>query len=117
MIRHPEAMVVEERHAMRGGAGAVRIRHYFKADELRSPLRLLAELVLEPGCSIGLHRHEREEEIFIAVAGSGEVSAGDGVWSPVRAGDAVLTGDGESHAVRATSERLVMVAVIGRYPG
>jgi quercetin dioxygenase-like cupin family protein len=106
-------MVREERSAMRGGTGAVRIRHFFKKEELGSPLRLLAELILEPGTSIGMHRHEKEEEIFVIVSGSGEVAGDDGRWHPVRAGDAILTCSGESHTVRATTETLVIIAVIG----
>jgi mannose-6-phosphate isomerase-like protein (cupin superfamily) len=113
MIRHPAEIVTEERKRMRAGTGSVRIRHFFRKEELKCALRLVAELRLSLGDSIGLHPHENEEEIFIVISGKGEISE-DGVnWSPIGPGDATITRAGASHTVRGTEGDLVMIAVIG----
>ena len=101
---------------MRGGNGTVRIEHLFEpGTELKAPTRLCAKLYLEPGVSIGFHRHENEEEIFVIVKGEGEIDD-NGTSRQVAAGDSVLTGNGAGHAVKNTgSETLEILAVISKY--
>jgi quercetin dioxygenase-like cupin family protein len=113
MIRHPSEIITEERKRMRAGTGSVRIRHFFRKEELKCKLRLIAELRLSPGDSIGLHPHDSEEEIFVVLAGRGEVSEDGATWTPIAPGDATITRAGESHTVRGTEGELVMIAVIG----
>ena len=116
MIRKLQDCSKEVRHEMRGGEGDVKIRHFWKSDELGSPTRLCAELTLDPGVSIGFHRHEKEEEIFIVVSGEGEVDD-NGKKAAVKAGDTILTGNGAGHGIRNTGKTpLVIVAVIGSFP-
>jgi mannose-6-phosphate isomerase-like protein (cupin superfamily) len=116
MIRKQSDYRIDERPEMRGGNGTVRIEHLFEAGtELKSPTRLCARLYLEPGVSIGFHRHENEEEIFVIVKGEGEIDD-NGTLRQVAAGDSVLTGNGAGHAVRNTgSETLEILAVISKY--
>ncbi len=116
MIRHQGEYRAERREAMRGGAGSVLIEHFWEpGPELRSPTRMCARLTLEPGSSIGFHRHEAEEEIFVIVRGEAEVDD-DGRTVRLRAGDTVLTGGGAGHAVKSVgAEPLEMVALIARF--
>ena len=116
MIRKPGDCRTEERFEMRGGSGTVRIEHLFEpGTDLKAPTRLCARLLLEPGASIGFHRHENEEELFVIVKGSGEIDD-NGTVRTVASGDAVLTGDGAGHAVKNTGkETLEILAVISRY--
>jgi len=115
MIRKASAMTVETRAAMRGGPGAVTLRHYFSKDEIRARTRLCAQLTLPPGAGIGLHRHDQEDEVYLVLRGSGLVDDGR-TRTPIEAGDAVLTGNGESHAVlNPGPEPLELVAVILPY--
>ncbi len=51
---------------------------------------------LEPGASIGEHRHERDEELYVILSGSGTMKI-DGVERPVGPGDLCLTRIGHSH--------------------
>ncbi|HAK93740.1 MAG TPA: cupin [Planctomycetes bacterium] len=113
MVRHPTEIITEERKRMRGGTGSVRIRHFFRAEELACPIRLLAELRLSPGDSIGLHPHHGEEEIFVVLSGKGEISEDGVAWEPIGPGDATITQAGRSHTVRGTEGELVMIAIIG----
>ena len=116
MIRRQCEYRIEERFEMRGGSGSVRIEHLFEpASELLAPTRLCARLHLEPGSSIGFHRHEKEEELFVIVRGTAEIDD-NGTVSRVTAGDAVLTGNGAGHAVKNIgSEPLEIIAVISQY--
>lgn len=115
MVRRAEEMFKEIKEQMRGGKGSVEIIHVFKQDELKGKARLCAKIMINPGCSIGLHQHLNEEEIFYIIKGKGLVDD-NGEKSEVSAGDAILTGDGAAHSVENTgSEPLEMMAVILLY--
>jgi mannose-6-phosphate isomerase-like protein (cupin superfamily) len=116
MIRNPTNMPVETRANMRGGAGVVTIQHYFSPAEFQAGVRLCAKLTLPPGASIGTHQHEREDEVYLILSGTGILSDGT-TESRVTAGDAILTGKGGSHAVRNDgAEALEIAAFIATYP-
>ena len=116
MIHTPEQMTVEQRPNMRGGAGNVTVRQFFKPDEFGAKVRLCANLTLPPGASIGLHKHEGEDEVYIITRGSGVLD--DTLErTRVNAGDVVLTGKGESHAISNDGNTdLEVIAVIMLYP-
>jgi mannose-6-phosphate isomerase-like protein (cupin superfamily) len=113
MIRRTEDMIKEIREQMREGKGHVEITHLFKKDELHGKsARLIAKLTLNPGCSIGLHPHENDEEIFYVINGKGRVDD-NGKTYEVSAGDATLTGGGETHSIENIgTEPLEVMAVI-----
>ena len=116
MIRRESDMRGEVRNEMRGGTGAVSIRHYFGKEEFTAACRLCAKLVIPPGASIGRHAHEAEDEVYIITRGQGVLDDGQSE-STVSAGDAILTGKGGSHAIRNSgTEDLEMTAVIVCYP-
>ena len=115
MIRKPTEMEAEVRTAMRGGTGNVTIRHMFKKEEITAKSRLCAWLTLPPGASIGTHQHLQEDELFVIVKGRGELDDGTSK-TVVTAGDAILTGKGESHAIaNAGDTDLEIIAVIMCY--
>ncbi len=112
LIRRAAEMRVEVREKMRGGEGQVNIRHCFEKNEMMSNTRLCSVLTLRPGHGIGMHPHEKEEEVFIITRGAGLVDDGK-TQTPVSAGDAILTGNGAAHAIRNNGkEVLEIVAVI-----
>ena len=103
----------ELRPAMHGGDGTVKIEHLWdEANELRGLNRLFGRLTLAPGTSIGFHQHEGEAEVFVVIAGTGEIDD-NGEKKPVAVGDTILTGFGAGHGVRCTGDTdLVLLAVI-----
>jgi len=116
MIKKQSAQEVEHRENMRGGNGAVTIRHYFKMHEMKAPCRLCAELRVPPKASVGLHQHNGEDEVYIIHQGTGRIIDGAEVRE-VTAGDAILTGNGATHAVENIGQDdLVLTAVIITYP-
>ncbi|HDP35919.1 MAG TPA: cupin domain-containing protein [Candidatus Hydrogenedentes bacterium] len=115
MIRSHSEMEVEVRENMRGGEGSVTFRHMFREADFTAPVRLCARLTIPPGAGIGSHQHLAEDEIYIILRGSGILDDG-ATQTRVTAGDAVLTGNGESHAIRNDGdEPLELAAVITRY--
>ena len=115
MIRKATQMETEVRSELRGGVGNVTFQHFFKKDEITARTRLCARLILPPGVSIGLHKHEGEDELFVVTRGKGLIDDGK-TKEPVQVGDAILTGKGEAHAViNNGGEPLEMVAIIMLY--
>lgn len=116
MIRKMAEMETEVRENMRGGAGSVTFRHLFKKDEFTASVRLCAALTIPPGAGIGSHEHLTEDEIYIVTRGAGMLDDGK-TKTRVSVGDAVLTGNGESHAIHNDGEEpLELMAIIACYP-
>lgn len=112
MIRKAAAMETEVRPLMRGGTGSVTVQHFFKKEELTAKTRLTARLTLPPGSGIGSHQHVGEDEIYIITEGLGLLDDGK-TKTEVRAGDAILTGNGESHAITNIGDTdLEIIAII-----
>ncbi len=115
MIRKAIDMAVESRVNMRNGNGTVTLHHFFKPEEITAKSRLCARLALPPGASIGPHQHTGEDEVYIITSGSGLLDDGN-ARTPVTAGDAILTGHGESHSILNTgTNELELIAVIMCY--
>jgi len=115
MIRKAAQMETEVKSQVRGGIGNVTFQHVFKKDEITARTRLCARLILPPGASIGLHKHEGEDELFIVTRGKGLIDDGQ-TREQVQTGDAILTGKGEAHAVINNGvEPLEIIAVIMLY--
>ena len=116
MYKPHSAFSSEVRTAMRGGDGTVKIEHIWKPGaEMGSPSRMYARLTLQPGCSIGWHVHENEEEIFYIVAGQARIDD-NGVEVLASVGDSVITRSGEGHSVACEgTETLEILACIILY--
>lgn len=115
MIRHASEMETEVREHMKDGKGEVTFLHAFRENEITAPCRVCATLVLEPGCSIGTHAHNGEDEIFYIISGTGKVND-NGTEQIVTAGDAVLTGNGAVHGIENIgTDTLKVFAVVAKY--
>ncbi|MCX7917578.1 MAG: cupin domain-containing protein [bacterium] len=115
MIRKKEQMEIEKREKMRGGEGIVTIVHFLKKEDFKANVRLCAKLILHEGCSIGLHQHLDEDEVFIILKGKGILFDGK-EEKEVEEGDVVLTGNGQSHSIKNIGkEDLEIIAFITKY--
>ena len=99
MIRRNQELIQENREHMRGGDGTVKITNYVRKDEMHGKGRLFAEILLEPGCGIGVHTHDGESEIFCIQSGKA-VYNDNGTEREVTAGDVTVCAPGESHSIR-----------------
>lgn len=104
-------MKTEVKEKMRGGEGSVSFVHLADCEHEKN-IRMLAELTLQPGSSIGRHSHENETEYFTVLSGSGTIND-NGTDVQVKAGDSIVTGNGAFHGVvNSGSVPLVLHAVI-----
>lgn len=70
---------------------------------------------LEPGASIGMHKHEVNEDTYIIVSGEGVFSDSQGKETPVKAGDITIARKGDTHALKNTgSTPLIFLDIIGQ---
>ncbi|MDR3171971.1 MAG: cupin domain-containing protein [Treponema sp.] len=114
MVIHRNEMKVEHKENMRDGEGTVSLTHFI-ADSTQQHIRLLAELTLPPGASIGNHRHDGETEYFLILSGTGTVND-NGTDVLVKPGAVVITGNGAAHSIKNTGTApLVLHAIIVTY--
>jgi mannose-6-phosphate isomerase-like protein (cupin superfamily) len=116
MVKHKGGFEIEKRENMRGGPGTATIEHFFRKGEFGGEhFRACARLILPPGAGVGPHAHEGEDEAYLIVKGRGRVTDA-GVTSEVSAGDAILTGRGNTHSITNTGDdTLEAVAIIVTY--
>lgn len=112
MIKKPEEYKIDLREQMRGGNGTVKIENFVSASELNDKGRLFGKIVLEPGCSIGYHVHEKDAELFYILKGTAKYTDGDKVVT-VTAGDTTICPTGTGHCIANESDETVeLVALI-----
>jgi len=114
MIIHRGEMKIEHKDRMRDGEGTAIVVNLVDGATMKNA-RLLSEITLPPGASIGNHRHDSETEYYIILEGDGTV-VDNGIDQLVSAGDVVVTGDRATHSIKNTgSVPLKFHAVIITY--
>ena len=88
---------------MRDGDGTVEIIRYLEPEEFNGNAKMIAKLVLKPGCSIGEHTHEGEEEIICIAKGNAEYND-NGTMVTLHEGDSCVCLGGQTHGIRNASE-------------
>lgn len=93
---------VNERNAehlqnMRGGDGIVNKLNYLTPAAVPN-VKMLSEIRLDPGCSIGIHAYMGESEIFICKEGDLLLTS-NGKPFLLSAGDAAVCLPGETHGL------------------
>ena len=74
---------------------------------------MIGKMILNPGVTLGLHAHEKDEETYIILSGRGVYVDNDEKEYAVGPGDVTLTLRGQKHCIRCEgNEPLVMMAVV-----
>ena len=114
MIIRRSEMKTESKEKMRDGEGITHLTYLLDGSDQKNA-RMFAEITLNPGCSIGYHRHDSETEYYFILSGVGTVND-DGNEVEVKQGDSIITGNGASHSIKNTgSVPLVFHAIIITY--
>jgi mannose-6-phosphate isomerase-like protein (cupin superfamily) len=82
---------------------------FVKAD-FDTPLSFINYAELEPGASIGVHRHGENEEVYVVLSGSGVMTV-NGERRAVRKGDVILNKPGWEHGLENASEEPLALLV------
>ena len=115
MIFFARDKVENVRQKAAGGEGDILSRQPFSADKRpeRTSFKMIGEMTLSVGASVGFHVHQEDEEIYIINQGLGRYTGNDGRTAEVGPGDVTLTRKGEGHSlVNVGREPLVFTAVI-----
>lgn len=110
-----ESMLKAERKEAAGGKGTLYGDYAISRDKAQKDeaIKEISWLTLQPGDSIGYHKHINNEDTYIIVSGQGVFKDRDGKDYPVKAGDVTIVRKGESHGLANTGkEPLVFVDVI-----
>ena len=94
----------EVRPKMAGGEGECTVHHILPADCAYGSGRLFAVNTLQPGNSIGYHKHQGEYEVYYILEGVGHVVE-DGEEYDLAAGDMMQCRDGSSHSIEYRSDK------------
>ncbi len=116
MIKLSKDIKSQVKTNMRGGDGDVVIREILDKGEYKGNARLIGTITLEPGCSIGAHVHENEEEVFYIIEGTATYND-NGKTEILSKGDSCICLGGETHSIanRQESGTVTLFAVILTY--
>ena len=110
-----EALLKVDKKEAGGGKGTLSGAYAFTRDKAAKDqaIKEVSWLTLQPGDSIGYHRHVTNEDTYVIVSGHGLFKDKDGREVPVKAGDVTIVRKGESHGLANDGrEPLVFVDVI-----
>lgn len=83
---------------VRGGDGTVCFGGFIPNDSMPRHARVISEIKLENGCSIGSHQHADEYELFYILEGTATYDD-NGAEVKLYPGDFSICRDGESHGI------------------
>ena len=111
MIRKANIIEVQ---GLAGGKGTATLHHIVSKEELCGAGRMYAKVVLEPGASVGWHRHNGETEPYYILEGRGIFVDNDESRTEVGPGDCCVIRNGQCHSIENASENepLVFMALI-----
>jgi mannose-6-phosphate isomerase-like protein (cupin superfamily) len=104
-----------DRENVAGGKGTLFGKFSFTRNDAKADqaIKEIGWMTLKPGASIGLHKHETNEDAYIIISGEGTFTDSAGTAYPVKAGDITIARKGESHALANTGKKdLVFLDVI-----
>ena len=112
MIRRSNEMREQHIRELKEGKGTVKLFHLLEKEELSGKGRLCAREIVEPGNSVGHHKHEGDFELYYVLEGEGIVND-NGFETTVKKGDVVRTGYGEFHSIKNVGvKNLELIAII-----
>lgn len=95
-----------------GGAGHILKDVLINETQCGENCKMFADIVLEPGCEVGVHTHNGDTETYYIVEGSGSYND-NGEIVRIKAGDVTFCDDGQCHGlVNDGDVDLRMVALI-----
>ncbi|OGO33698.1 MAG: cupin [Chloroflexi bacterium RBG_16_56_8] len=88
--------------SIHGGKGQGKNARVFDKPDFDTPLKFINYVELEPGASIGVHRHGDNEEVYVVLSGNGVMIVND-ERQAVKTGDIILNKPGWEHGIENTS--------------
>lgn len=112
MITRKNALRSDRHEAFRGGKGTVQMDHFLDQATVNGAGRLFAKSIVPPGASVGVHKHEGDNETYYILSGKALVND-NGTEVEMGPGDCHFCPDGHSHGIENIGdEDLVYIAII-----
>ena len=97
---------------LKNGKGLVKREFIVEGSDLRGKAKLFSKITIPIGCSIGMHDHVDDFEIYYILKGKAKV-LDNGDFFEVNEGDAIYTADGNKHYIENIGgEDLEFIAVV-----
>lgn len=93
------------------GKKKISFARIFDNQDFQTNCHFVDYAIVPPGASIGLHRHERSEEIYLLIAGSALMTL-DGVSTEVHCGDIIVNPISGTHSLVNIGEVDVIIVVV-----
>ena len=88
-----DAQTVDRNH---GGQGVIQFRRLLTGKDFAGPIEFVDFTVIPPGSTIGIHRHDGNEEIYLIAAGRPRVAV-DGEETRLKRGSIAVVHSGQTH--------------------
>ncbi|MDR2604218.1 MAG: cupin domain-containing protein [Desulfovibrio sp.] len=112
MIQKHAELKTDVHKKFKDGKGQVFMEHFLDLHKSNGAGRLFSKVVIAPGSSIGLHKHEGDCEVFYLLKGEALVTD-NGAPVKLGPGDVAFCRDGETHGIENSgSDDLEFIAVI-----
>ena len=95
---------ITETESSQGGLGNFTMRHPLTGKELPPHVRLICEVIIQPGEICDTHPHIGDSEIYYILSGKAEYTGAEGT-SILEKGDVTCCYDGESHAIKCLGDK------------
>ena len=105
------------REKVRGGVGKMQVRTALAPKEAaeKHAIKEISFRVLEEGNSVGMHKHDSDEDVYLIVSGEATFTDDDGSVHILHKGDMTICRDGKSHAISNNSkEPMEYFVVLGK---
>ena len=112
MLRHQSEMKTETFVNCHEGTGELLCRWALARGDSQLGIQFMHDDVIEPGASIGEHRHD-DEEVYFVVDGHGTMLL-DGQSVPIGPGDVAMVQPGHTHGLLNSTDgpkRLIVICV------
>lgn len=96
---------------LKGGKGNVIREDIIEGEELHGKAKIFSKITVPVGCSIGMHEHIEDFEVYYILSGKGKVLDND-KEEEVSVGDVVYTSNQKHFIENIGDEDLVFVAVV-----
>lgn len=103
MIRFASEFKVEKVTGLKDGKGHVTLIHYFEPEDFLGKGRLYGRTIIEPGNSIGYHKHAGEQEAYYIIKGKALYND-NGTEVEIGPGDLTICKDGEGHSIECIGD-------------
>ncbi len=115
MYHKKDSITWDREKVGQGGVGTLAGKYPFNRNNAPKDfiIREIGWMTLKPGHSIGMHKHETNEDAYIILSGEGVFIDTDGKEFKVKAGDTTIARKGQAHALKNTGKKpLVFLDVV-----